>query len=434
MSKNWMRLDNAALIFPAVRRRRWANAFRVSATLAEPVDPAVLQQAVENLMPRFPSMYVRLRTGVFWYYLEELETPPTVHEDYAYPLTLMQNKELHTCCLRVMYFRDRIAVEFFHSLTDGTGGMTYLKTLTARYLTLKYGVEIPPEEGVLDWQEAPKPEELEDSFVRNTNGVVLNDHEPDALRMTGTREYDFLYLTTGVIPTEALLEAAHRYQSTITVFLAAVLEQSILEYQAERCPNRKKRKPVKVTIPINLRRLYGSKTLRNFVLTLNPGVDPRMGDYTLEELCKVMAAQLAAEGTPQQMAGRIAANVTPQQIAAIRAVPLWLKNIIMGIIYTQRGETTGCINLSNLGPVRLPASMTPYVRRMEFIIGPQRTYPNNCSIASFGGETYVNIIRNIREPELERRFYSRLVELGVPVLIESNSRDSRQREQNAGRS
>ena len=434
MSKNWMRLDNAALIFPAVRRRRWANAFRVSATLAEPVDPAVLQQAVEDLMPRFPSMYVRLRTGVFWYYLEELETPPTVREDYAYPLTLMQNKELHTCCLRVMYFRDRIAVEFFHSLTDGTGGMTYLKTLTARYLTLKYGVEIPPEEGVLDWQEAPKPEELEDSFVRNTNGVVLNDHEPDALRMTGTREYDFLYLTTGVIPTEALLEAAHRYQSTITVFLAAVLEQSILEYQAERCPNRKKRKPVKVTIPINLRRLYGSKTLRNFVLTLNPGVDPRMGDYTLEELCKVMAAQLAAEGTPQQMAGRIAANVTPQQIAAIRAVPLWLKNIIMGIIYTQRGETKGCINLSNLGPVRLPASMTPYVRRMEFIIGPQRTYPNNCSIASFGGETYVNIIRNIREPELERRFYSRLVELGVPVLIESNSRDSRQREQNAGRS
>ena len=429
-----MRLDNAALIFPAVRRRRWANAFRVSATLAEPVDPAVLQQAVEDLMPRFPSMYVRLRTGVFWYYLEELETPPTVHEDYAYPLTLMQNKELHTCCLRVMYFRDRIAVEFFHSLTDGTGGMTYLKTLTARYLTLKYGVEIPPEEGVLDWQEAPKPEELEDSFVRNTNGVVLNDHEPDALRMTGTREYDFLYLTTGVIPTEALLEAAHRYQSTITVFLAAVLEQSILEYQAERCPNRKKRKPVKVTIPINLRRLYGSKTLRNFVLTLNPGVDPRMGDYTLEELCKVMAAQLAAEGTPQQMAGRIAANVTPQQIAAIRAVPLWLKNILMGIIYTQRGETKGCINLSNLGPVRLPASMTPYVRRMEFIIGPQRTYPNNCSIASFGGETYVNIIRNIREPELERRFYSRLVELGVPVLIESNSRDSRQREQNAGRS
>ena len=205
-----MRLDNAALIFPAIRRRRWVNAFRVSATLTEPVDPAVLQQAVTELMPRFPSMYVRLRTGVFWYYLEELPAPPTVREDYAYPLTLMQEKELRTCCLRVMYFQNRIAVEFFHSLTDGTGGMVYLKTLTARYLCLRYGLEIPAEEGVLDWQDAPRDEELEDSFLRNTNGVTLNDREPNALRLKGTYEPNFLHLTTGVIPAPALLEAAHR--------------------------------------------------------------------------------------------------------------------------------------------------------------------------------------------------------------------------------
>ncbi|MBR3077806.1 MAG: alcohol acetyltransferase [Oscillospiraceae bacterium] len=421
MSKQWMRLDNAALIFPAIRRRRWVNAFRVSATLTEPVDPAVLQQAVTELMPRFPSMYVRLRTGLFWYYLEELPAPPTVREDYAYPLTLMQEKELHTCCLRVMYFRDRIAVEFFHSLTDGTGGMVYLKTLTARYLSLRYGLEIPAEEGVLDWREAPKAEELEDSFFRHSNGVTLNDHEPNALRLKGTYEPDFLHLTTGVIPTPDLLEAAHRHGATVTVFLAAVMEETILRWQAESCPDRRKRKPVKVTVPINLRRLYGSRTLRNFVLTLNPGVDPRMGDYSLEELCRRMAAQLAAEGTPQQMAGRIAANVNPQQMALIRAVPLPIKNLIMGIIYSRRGESKGCINLSNLGPVRLPAAMEPWVRRMEFIIGTQRSYPNNCSVASFGGETCINMIRNIRESELERRFFSRLVELGVPVLIESNT-------------
>ena len=421
MSKRWMRLDNAALIFPAIRRRRWVNVFRVSATLTDPVDPAVLQQAVTELMPRFPSMYVRLRTGVFWYYLEELPAPPTVREDYAYPLTLMQEKELRTCCLRVMYFRNRIAVEFFHSLTDGTGGMVYLKTLTARYLSLRYGLEIPPEEGVVDWREAPKAEELEDSFFRHTNGVTLNDHEPNALRLKGSYVPDFLYLTTGIVPTQALLEAAHRYGATVTVFLSAVMEETILRWQAETCPNRRKQKPVKVTVPINLRRLYGSRTLRNFVLTLNPGVDPRMGDYNLEQLCRRMAAQLAAEGTPQQMAGRIAANVNPQRVALIRAVPLPIKNLIMGIIYSMRGESKGCINLSNLGRVSLPEPMRPYVHRMEFIIGTQRSYPNNCSVASYGEESYINMIRNIRESELERRFFSRLVELGVPVLIETNA-------------
>lgn len=423
MSKQWMRLDNAALIFPAIRKRRWVNAFRVSATLTEPVDPAILQQAVTELMPRFPSMYVRLKTGVFWYYLEELPAPPRVREDFAYPLTLMQEKELHSCCLRVMYFRDRIAVEFFHSLTDGTGGMIYLKTLTARYLSLRYGIGIPAEEGVLDWREAPRPEELEDSFLRHTNGVVLNDREPDALRLRGSYEPDFLYLTTGVTPTEALLAAAHRHGATVTVFLAALLAESILAMQAEACPERKRRRPVKVTVPINLRRLYGSRTLRNFVLTLNPGVDPRMGDYSLEELCKVIAAQLAAEGTAQQMAGRIAANVTPQQIALIRAVPVGLKNVVMRTVYSRRGESKGCINFSNLGVVRVPAAMAERVRRMEFIIGPQRSYPNNCSAASFGAETFINMIRNIRESELERRFFSRLVELGVPVAIESNEKN-----------
>lgn len=421
MTKQWMRLDNAALIFPAIRRRRWANAFRVSATLTEAVDPALLQQAVADLMPRFPSMYVRLRTGVFWYYLEELTEPPRVREDYAYPLTLMQARELRSCCLRVMYFHERIAVEFFHSLTDGNGGLVYLKTLTARYLSLRYGVEIPPEEGVLDWREAPRPQELEDSFLRYSNGVTLNDHEPNALRLKGSYEPNFLYLTTGVLPTQALLEAAHAYGATVTIFLAAVMEETILRWQAERCPRRRSRRPVKVTIPINLRRLYGSETLRNFVLTLNPGVDPRMGDYSLSELCRRMAALMTAEGTPQQMAGRIAANVNPQQIALIRAVPLPIKNVVMRIIYSIRGESKGCINLSNLGAVRLPAAMEPYVRRVEFIIGTQRSYPNNCSVASCGGETYINMIRNIRESELERRFFSRLVELGVPVTIESNA-------------
>lgn len=422
MSQKWMRLDNAALIFPAIRQRRWVNVFRVSTTLTEPVDPVVLQQAVADLMPRFPSMYVRLKSGAFWYYLEELPKPPEVREDYAFPLTLMQEKELKTCCLRVMYFQNRIAVEFFHSLTDGTGGMTYLKTLTARYLSRKHNLEIPAEQGILDWRQKPQAEELEDSFVRNTNGVALNDREPDALRLRGTREPNFLHLTTGVISTDALLEAAHRHGSTVTVFLVSVMAEAILNYQAERCPVRKRRKPVKITVPINLRRLYGSRTLRNFVLALNPGVDPRMGDYTLEELCRVMAAQLAAEGTAQQMAGRIAANVNPQQMFLIRAVPLPLKSFIMRVVYNQRGESKGCINVSNLGVVRVPAEMEPWIQRMEFIIGTQRSYPNNCSIVTFGDKTCVNMIRNIRESELERRFFSRLVELGVPVLIESNEK------------
>lgn len=421
MSKQWMPLDNAALIFPAVRRRKWTNAFRVSATLKDNIDPQILQHAVDDLKPRFPSMYVRLRSGMFWHYLEEIPQAPKVREDFAYPLTHMTHKEVSHCSLRVFYYQNRIGVEMFHALTDGTGGMVYLKTLVARYLTLKYGLDIPCTCGVLDITESPSSEEIEDSFLKNSSKYALSRREPTSYRLKGTHDPDFLYLTTGIVSTERLREAAHAKNATVTVFLASVMAQVILEMQAEDIPL-KHQKPVKITVPVNLRRLYGSKTLRNFVLTLNPGVDPRFGSYTLEELCGAISNQLLAEATPQQMSGRMAANVNPQKMPLLKIAPLFVKILAMRMVYASIGERKGCLNVSNLGKQALPEVMLPYVHRLEFIIGVQSTYPNNCSVATLGDITCINMIRNIRQSELERRFFSRLVELGVPVDIEANYR------------
>ena len=419
-SKVWMPLDNAALIFPAIRRKNWNNVFRESVTLTEAIDPVLLQQAVNELMPRFPSFYLRLRRGVFWYYLEEVEAPPLVQEDYAYPLTFMTRGEMGRCCLRVLYYRNRIAVEFFHVLSDGGGAMVYLKTLTARYLALRYGAQIPPTDGVMDVHGHPDPEELEDSFQRYAADHPAFCPEAEAYRLPGKRELGrFTGLITGVIPAESLRALAHRYGCTVTVLLSAVMAECVLAMQEEQVP-KKRQKPVKITVPVDLRRLFPSRTLRNFVLTVNPGVDPRLGAYTLRELCDTFTHQLAAETTPQRMAGRIAENVNPQRYGFMKAVPVILKTPVMRAVYDRRGEKLGCLNVSNLGAQGLPAAMAPYVERMEFIIGVQYSYPNNCSLVTCQGVTCINMIRSIRSTELERRFFSRLVELGVPVSIETN--------------
>lgn len=415
-----MPLDNAALIFPAIRRRNWNNVFRQSVTLREDIDPLLLQRAVDELMPRFPSFYLRLRRGVFWYYLEEVKSPPKVQEDYAYPLTFMTAREMSRCCLRVLYFRNRIAVEFFHVLADGGGAMIYLKTLTARYLTLRYGVTVPATDGVLDITEAPVPEELEDSFQRYAADHPAFCPEAEAYRLPGKRELGrFMRLVTGVIPAKKLRDLAHEYGCTVTVFLAAVMAECVLAIQAERVL-KKRQKPVKITIPVDLRRLFPSRTLRNFALTVNPGVDPRLGTYSLRELCHAFTHQLAAEITPQRMAGRIAENVEPQRNKLLKAVPVFLKTPVMRAVYDRRGERLGCLNVSNLGVQKLPEAMAPYVARMEFIIGVQYSYPNNCSVVTCNGTTFVNMIRSTQSPDLERRFFSRLVGLGVPVTIETN--------------
>ena len=422
MHRKWYRLDTAALIFPATARRDWSNAFRVSATLNEPVDPEILQRAADELRRRFPSFFVTLHKGFFWYYLEESEQPVSVRSDFAYPLTFMSSRELRRNCMRILYYRDRIAVEFFHSLSDGRGGSVFLCNLVARYLELKHGIRIPREGLICDLTEPPPSEELEDSFLKNAAEVAAGRREAPSFHLHGTRESrGFRTLTTGIVDTQTLLDTAHRYKVTVTALLAAVMAEGIIGMQDAVLPRRLQR-AVKITVPVDLRRLYGSRTLRNFSLVLNVGVDPRFGDYRFEELCSNIYHQICANATPQNMAGMIAANVLPQKVLALRLAPVFLKNLVMDGVYRRSGESGGSLNISNITGLTLPEPMLPYVRRMEFIIGPQRTYPNNCSVLSYGGKTYINMIRNIRESELERRFFSRLVELGIPVQIECNRR------------
>ena len=127
--QKWLRLDNAAKIYPAARRKKWSNVFRLSATLTEPVDKEVLRTALDVTLRRFPSIGVRLRRGLFWFYLERVPEVPEIQSEQAYPLAHMSHKEMRQCAFRVIAYKNRIAVEIFHALTDGTGGMIFLLSL-----------------------------------------------------------------------------------------------------------------------------------------------------------------------------------------------------------------------------------------------------------------------------------------------------------------
>ena len=142
-SLRWMRLDNAAKIYPAAKRRNWNNFFRLSVTLTEPIDTAVLRAALDVTVRRFPSIAVRLRRGAFWYYLEEIPKAPDIQPEKSCPLAHVPFGQVRQCAFRVLVYHDRMAVEFFHAVTDGTGGLIFLKTLTAEYLCQKYGISIP---------------------------------------------------------------------------------------------------------------------------------------------------------------------------------------------------------------------------------------------------------------------------------------------------
>ncbi len=422
----WMGLDNAAKIYPAARRRTWTNVFRLSATLTETIDLEILRRALDVTARRFPSISVRLCTGFFWYYLEELKNAPDIRPEMSYPLENMRDRTLHTAAFRVLVYENRIAVELFHSITDGNGGLVFLKSLVAEYLHEKYNIEIPATHGILDRLEEPDPAEMEDSFLKYSGKVGMSRRENDSYKIGGTKEKGgFHNNVTFLFSADEVYKTARAHGVSVTVFLTAAMMQAIMEIQEENEPKLKKRKAVKVLVPVNLRKMFPSITLRNFVLYFTPEIHPGTGEYDFDEICKVVYHQMGIELTPQRMRARMTTNVNSEKIGVVKIMPLFLKNIVMKLVFNAVGERKSTLTLSNLGKVTLPEEMAPYVTRFDFVISPQASAPHNSAVISYGDTLVLNFIRNTEEPILEAKFYEVMRRLGVHTKVESNDRSRR---------
>lgn len=133
-------LDHSAIIHLAAMTKEWTNTFRMSVTLSEPVDANLLQQALDAVAPRFPTIVAGICRSGNHFDVIPAEKTPLLRADWQY-LVPMDMDEISVCATRVLYKECRVAVEFFHALTDGSGGLIFLKTLIAVYLCKKYGVD-----------------------------------------------------------------------------------------------------------------------------------------------------------------------------------------------------------------------------------------------------------------------------------------------------
>ena len=216
---------------------------------------------------------------------------------------------------------------------------------------------------------------------------------------------------------------AHKYNATLTVFMSAVMMKALINLQNEKNPNVRRQKRIKLLIPVNLRQLFPSSTLRNFAMYTIPEIDPRLGEYTLDEICKVVRHKMGMEFTAKHMSCVIATNVNDEKNPLVRLIPLPIKNAVMKAIFDSVGEKKSCLTLSNVGQVKVPETMSKYIKRFDFILGVQAAAPYNCGMLSFGDTIYMNFIRNIKEAELERHFFAVLQELGLSATVESNQNE-----------
>jgi len=422
--ERWYVLDNAAAFMPALTDRTVSLVFRVSATLRERVNLAALEEAVGNVASRFPYYLVELRHGFFWYYLEPLRgKAPHVVADSRYPCMGMRVRRRGRFLYRVRAYRSRIAVEFCHVLTDGYGALGYLKSVLTEYLRLR-GADTSAVRGVFLPGEPTEPEESEDAFMSHfrqdlpSPGIAVKAfHFPSLPLLPG--QYRVI---TGALPLAPALAKAKESGSTLTEFLVSVYLASLQDmFYALPAPVRRTMRPrLSVQVPVNLRRLFPSATMRNFSLYVLPSLDTRLGYYEFPEIVKRVHHYMQSEVDRKSISMQISRNVGGGRNPIVRLLPLPLKGLAARLVYRRLGEDTFSGLFSNLGPVDLPEPMAGEVLRFDFIPAPSRRYRTGANAISWKDTLYIGFGSLSASTELERRFFSALTGMGLPVSVESN--------------
>jgi len=418
--KTWYKLDLSANVYPTLQRKNFSSVYRLSILLKEKIDPDLLQQAVDITLPRFPSFKVALRKGLFWRYLEPNHRPgPFVQPDIINPCMPMHFKGNNRYLIRVYYYENRISFESHHSLADGSGGMFVLQTITAEYLKLR-GHEIKPGGYVLSIDSPPTKDELEDAYLKYATSKVQRSRSQErAYRVRGTNEpFYTLNIICGVMSTVEVSKIAKSYHASITEYLNAVLLYSLYQKQKEEHPL--KEYPLKLAMPVNLRRFFPSITLRNFISMIYPSIDPRLGDYTFEEILLQVHHYMRYYINSKFLNGDITTNVAIQTNPVARTIPLFLKDFIIKTFYTRVQDRQSSAGLTNMGIIPVPPDMEPYVERFDIYMGQPFSARTNCAIVSHNDVLTINFASSIIETDIEELFFRKLVQDGIHVKIESN--------------
>ena len=135
---DWYPLDHAAKIYPLSMSTKRMMVFRLSCYLKEPVVPELLQMALTYTMRRFPAFATSIKCGFFWHYLDSVMRRWPVKPESELPCAVMKVGAVRSPSLRVVYYQNRISVEFFHILTDGSGGSIFLRLLVEKRRRIWY--------------------------------------------------------------------------------------------------------------------------------------------------------------------------------------------------------------------------------------------------------------------------------------------------------
>ncbi|WP_312702279.1 hypothetical protein [Sedimentibacter sp.] len=412
--KDWKKLDNAAKIFPPNSKKSDTKVFRFACELYDNVDKNVLQNALNITVDAFPLYKSIIKSGVFWYYFEASHFKPVVVEENLPPCSPLYDRNNKTLLFRVMYYKKRINFEVYHALSDGAGALQFFKTLVFHYITIKYEYKFKDKVPLLDIK-ASAAQKMDDSFQKyySTPASDVKKKKVKAYKIRGMKIPEYrISVIEGIIPVDAIIQKVKEYNTSLTIFLAAILMCAI----NEDIPLRHKKRSVILSIPVNLRNYFHSETARNFFGVINVSYNFASGSGELQEVIEHLKNEFRENLTAEVLAKRINNLSSLEHNFLLRAIPLFIKDIALKIANSivDRSYTS---TLSNVGRVDVPDEIKKFISSFDIFVSTNKLQACMCS---YENKLRISFTSAFVSTEVQRRFFKQLAALGLPVIIESN--------------
>ncbi len=411
------KLDDAAKVYPLTMSHGKMVMFRLSMNLKKMVVPEILQMALNFTIKRFPTFATEVKKGFFWHYLNSCQRRYGIFPEEGSPCRPIKIMGSGSPVFRLLYYHNRISVEFFHIVTDGMGGFTFLKTLVTEYFRL-LGIESKGKtNGVLDINEAPIKEETENAF-----SIIKKDKSNTCNKKASILKGDIALQMSGKLsklcPCQVLhfkmdatklKELANKKGATVTAYMLSKM------FLAGQFATEALDGDYITQVLVDLRKYYPHKSLLNFSLFCNAKIN-KADIKDDDNLIANITEQLKSKASKAAMTDL--ACSTSKFISSIALFPLFMKIPVTKIGYSILANAAYSNVLSSVGVITMPPELMPHIENISFILGNALIQRTSCTLLTFNNIATFSISKNTTDPTFEEQLYRLLQKEGLDVQIE----------------
>lgn len=411
----WRKLDDQAKVFALASNNKYSSIFRLSVTLKEDIDKDVLEKAVELTLDKYKVFKVKMRKGLFWYYFEENSKKPLISEESEYPFNKINTKENNDYLFKVTYFNNKINIEFFHALTDGTSGIEFLKDVVYRYLEFKYTNDLGKEK--IDEKIVLK--ESENAYKKNYKKTGEKEKSSKRAYMLkgDVLPKGQIAINHFLINLDEIKKCSKSKDATLSMYFVAMIAYSIYETNYKVNDGKK---PINICVPISLKKYFPSETISNFfsymIINLNLKSNK---EYSFDEILNLVKKEFDKKLKIDKIIETITSDAGTTNNIFIRVVPLIVKKLAVriGSLEVKRRFT---LTFSNIGKITIDEKYSKYIEQFFTILSPDWAEKIKCGVCSYDSKIVVTFATTMNCSSVECKFKELLKNNNINYQIEGN--------------